>query len=107
MVFPTTSSEGWPKVLSEGMAYGVVPLSGNVSSIPQYLQRFGTGRALNPHDISGFADAVATYVQHPEVWQQESAKGMEASHLFSYANYLHAVRQLLGLSTPDQPGGST
>jgi len=100
MIFPTTSSEGWPKVLSEGMAYGVVPIAGNVSSIPQYLQRFGTGRALDPHDVSGFADAVVWYAGHSDKWQQEAAKGIEAARLFSYANYLNAVRNLLDLPNP-------
>src|SRR5262249_37246445 len=42
MLFPS-DSEGWPKVLSEGMAYGVVPVASDVSSIPQYLRESGTG----------------------------------------------------------------
>ncbi|MFQ5434176.1 MAG: glycosyltransferase family 4 protein, partial [Anaerolineae bacterium] len=36
LVFPS-ATEGWPKVLSEAMAYGVVPIAGNVSCIPQIL----------------------------------------------------------------------
>ena len=40
MLFPS-ESEGWPKVLSEGKAYGVVPVTSDVSSIPQYLREFG------------------------------------------------------------------
>src|SRR4029453_6736169 len=42
LLFPS-SSEGWPKVLSEGMAYGVVPVTSTVGSIPQYLQAFRAG----------------------------------------------------------------
>ncbi|HVO68706.1 MAG TPA: glycosyltransferase, partial [Aggregatilineaceae bacterium] len=72
MVFPTDSSEGWPKVLSEGMAYGVVPLSGNVSSIPQFLENFGVGRALDPYNIGAFVEAVSEYVTRPAMWKTES-----------------------------------
>jgi len=47
-VFPSTASEGWPKVLSEAMAYGVVLIAGSVSAIPQqpspkYLKRLAQG----------------------------------------------------------------
>src|SRR5205085_4697947 len=41
-LLPTAASEGWPKVLSEAMAFGVVPVAGAVSSIPQYLRELGT-----------------------------------------------------------------
>ncbi|GIU78035.1 MAG: glycosyl transferase [Bryobacteraceae bacterium] len=42
-LLPSRASEGWPKVLSEGMAWGAVPVASTVSSIPQYLERFGCG----------------------------------------------------------------
>jgi glycosyltransferase involved in cell wall biosynthesis len=97
MVFPSSCSEGWPKVLSEGMAYGVVPLAGDVSSIPQFLQRFRTGRAFAPTDVAAFVEAAAWYVQHPERWQEESANGLQAARLFSYTNYLQAVCSIFNL----------
>lgn len=97
MLFPTSCSEGWPKVLSEGMAYGVVPLAGNVSSIPQYLKKFGTGRAFNFDDLEGFTNALLAYYTHPEVWQRESSNGLKAAKYFSYTNYLRAVQNLLSL----------
>lgn len=90
-----SSSEGWPKVLSEAMAYGVVPIASRVSSIPQYLKRFGTGRTCAPDDIEGFAGAVVDYVLHPQRWKEESRNGAKAAQSFSYSNYLEAVRNLL------------
>jgi glycosyltransferase involved in cell wall biosynthesis len=95
-VFPT-SSEGWPKVLSEGMAYGVVPLSTRVSSIPQYLEEFGTGRAFAPGDVESFASAIAWYWAHPDAWAEEAANGRRAAARFSYGNYLRSVSALLDL----------
>ena len=97
LLFPTSASEGWPKVLSEGMAYGVVPVAGGVSCIPQYLERFGTGRTFDAHDLSGFVEAIAWYVGHPSAWKEESQRAVAAARLFSYSRYLEAVRSLLEL----------
>lgn len=96
ILLPSTS-EGWPKVLSEAMAYGAVPVASNVSSIPQYLQRFDTGRSLDPADITSFAQTIGWYLKHPGEWKRESENGQRAAELFSYDNYLKAVHKLLRL----------
>jgi glycosyltransferase involved in cell wall biosynthesis len=94
-----SSSEGWPKVVSEGMAYGVVPVASRVSSIPQYLETFGTGRAVAPADIDGFVEAIAAYVRDPGRWKAESQRALQAAAGFSYESYLHAVSEALRLET--------
>lgn len=94
MLFPSYS-EGWPKVLSEAMAYGVVPLASDVSSIPQYLADFRTGRSFPPASIRTFAEAVEEYAASPAMWKTESQNSVQAARLFSYDAYLEAVRQLL------------
>jgi len=95
-LLPTAASEGWPKVLSEGMAYGVVPVAGAVSSIPQYIDRFGSGAALPPTDISAFVSRIVTYVRQPELWAEQSRRGLSAASYFSYRHYLASVDELLG-----------
>lgn len=102
IIMPTGSSEGWPKVLSEAMAYGVVPVAGRVSSIPQYLARWKVGRAHEPSDVEEFVGSVAWYASHPEEWKAESERGAEAAESFSYERYLLAVRRLIEmeLSSP-------
>jgi glycosyltransferase involved in cell wall biosynthesis len=104
-IFPAASSEGWPKVLSEGMAHGAVPVAGNVSSIPQYLESFHTGRSCTPDDVQGFVDVLVWYAQHPDRWKEESANGVQAAQMFSYSNYLQAVRKLFDLSDARPPQG--
>jgi glycosyltransferase involved in cell wall biosynthesis len=96
MLLPS-DSEGWPKVLSEAMAYGVVPLASDVGSIPQILKRCGTGAALPKDDIRGFADAVEAYVTDENRWKVDSAKGVEAAPLFGYGYYLDRISELLHL----------
>lgn len=97
ILLPSSASEGWPKVLSEAMAYGVVPIAGNISSIGQYLSLFGCGRALPPDDLEGFVEAVRQYAKNPTVWKAESQRGVAAAANFTYEAYLGEVSALLGL----------
>lgn len=96
MLLPS-DSEGWPKVLSEGMAYGVVPVASDVSSIPQYLRECGVGVTFNPHDIEGFVTAIVDYACHPMRWQLESERSMAGAVRFTYDAYLENVSRLLKL----------
>ena len=105
LIFPAASSEGWPKVLSEGMAHGAVPIAGNVSSIPQYLNDFRTGRAYAPDNVTAFVEALVWYEKHPECWKEESSHGVQAAQQFSYANYLQAVCGLFNLPMADRAAG--
>jgi phosphatidylinositol alpha-1,6-mannosyltransferase len=89
-----SDSEGFPKVLSEAMAYGVVPLAGAVSSIPQALAELGTGRAIPPADVDGFVDAVEAYLDDPESWSEASQNGVEGADVFAYDGYLQDVTDM-------------
>jgi glycosyltransferase involved in cell wall biosynthesis len=97
LLLPSSCSEGWPKVLSEGMAYGVVPVASNVSSVPEYLERAGTGSVVSVDDVDGYASAIRRYVADGDAWKAESERAMSAARQFSYQNYLAAVRCLLSL----------
>jgi glycosyltransferase involved in cell wall biosynthesis len=88
-----SASEGWPKVLSEGMAYGVVPLAGAVSSIPQILEESGAGLALPPDQPQAFAQAIQAYLDNPQSWQAASQAGVFNAEKFSYAHYLRLLKQ--------------
>lgn len=91
-------SEGWPKVLSEAMAYGVLPIASDVSSIGQYLRKFELGRVCPPNDPKGFAEAIEYYVSHRDIWIKETERGLSVVSNFTYGTYLVAVRELLKLS---------
>lgn len=96
LILPT-DSEGYPKVLSEAMAYGVVPVASKVSCIPQYLEGFGVGKTCAPEDVQGFAEAIEWYVRHPSAWRRESKRGTNAAESFSYGRYLQALREVLAM----------
>lgn len=91
-------SEGWPKVLSEGMAYGAVPIAGAVSAIPQILAETGAGVALPYDDTAAMAAAIADYVASPESWLVASRAGLAAAGRFGYRYYQQAVAELFASS---------
>lgn len=95
ILFPSTSSEGWPKVLSEAMAFGVVPLASNISSIPYFIENAEAGKTLPANDIEGFVQAILGYVNNPDAWKQASQNGLKLAERFSYQNYLNDVRKLI------------
>lgn len=95
MLLPTSASEGWPKVLSEGMAYGVVPVTSTVSSIPQYISQLETGAAHHHDDIGAYVDTIAGYVANPKRWESHSQSAVAATDYFSFGFYLKAVDRLL------------
>lgn len=88
-------SEGWPKVLSEGMAYGVVPLASNVSSIPQILTATGAGLTFAPVDVAGFAQAIVALSQNPRQWAEMAAKGRATAVDFTFETYTDHLSQIV------------
>lgn len=93
-----SASEGWPKVLSEGMAWGAVPIASAVSSIPQVLHEAGCGRALPSFEPAAYAAAIGEYLDNPTRWREEVAKGYAYAARFTYEAHVERVRQLLELN---------
>ena len=94
ILHPSLSSEGWPKVLSEAMAYGAVPIASTVSSMPQILAATGAGAARPAEDIDGLAEAIIHYVNNPAEWHAASQAGVAAAPQFGYRAYQRAVADL-------------
>lgn len=92
-IFPS-SSEGWPKVLSEAMAYGVVPLASSVSSIPQILNETKAGHAYPASQTDSFVNRIEQYVCDKDAWKVTSQHGVKSAGEFTYDKYLEAVRKI-------------
>lgn len=89
-----SSSEGWPKVLSESMAYGVVPIASHISAIPQILEETKAGIALPVSDIEEFARSIVEIIQDPARWKKMSLAGIHAAPRFTYERYLIALDEM-------------
>lgn len=95
LLFPSRS-EGWPKVLSEGMAFGVIPIASAVGAIEQYLHEFGVGVSLRDASPQTFAHEIAAY--DADRWRREVTLGLAAARNFSYSHYLSEVDHLLAMA---------
>lgn len=94
ILLPSHASEGWPKVLSEAMSYGVVPLAAAISSIPGNLARAESGQAIPAEDIDAYVKAIISYTEDPSRWKLESQRGVTAAESYTYEYYLDAVHKL-------------
>jgi glycosyltransferase involved in cell wall biosynthesis len=109
ILLPSTCSEGWPKVLSEAMAYGVVPVASNVSCIPQVLGTTSDELSLEPFDVDRFAATIVGLAGDPDRWRSASRAVVATARSFTYDRYLTAVQQLfremdLSPLCPSHPG---
>jgi len=96
LLLAPSSTEGWPKTIGEGMAYGVVPLASDISTIPEALKKAGTGMALSRGNAAAYFKAITDYLSDRERWHRESRAAVSAARVFTYNHYLDEVRSLLG-----------
>ncbi len=102
-LFLPSKSEGWPKVLSEAMTFGAVPIASDVAAVPQILADTKAGIALPGHDVPGFVQAMAQLIDEPERWLAMSQAGLAAAPLFAYERYLMAVNDLFATAYGHSP----
>ncbi len=103
ILLPSKSSEGWPKVLSEAMTYGVVPIASDVSAIPQILSDTKAGISLPADEVLGFVNAISQLIDKPDQWREMSKAGLAAAPLFTYERYLIAVDELFSTAYGQSP----
>jgi glycosyltransferase involved in cell wall biosynthesis len=82
-----SATEGWPKVLSEAMAFGVVPIASRVSSIPQIMEETGAGLSL-PLDLDEWLAVFAGLAADPARLARLGSAGVATAERFTYEAYL-------------------
>jgi glycosyltransferase involved in cell wall biosynthesis len=96
-------TEGFPKVVSEAMAYKCVPLAGAVSCIPDMLDSLGAGVAVPAEDILAFVVEIERLAANPLRWHRMAARGQQMADIFSYEIYVERVRSLLQMGKAPAP----
>ena len=97
LILPSLAGEGWPKVLSEAMAFGALPLASPAGSIPQYLKKFAVGKILPVNDVDPWCQAIMDYMKNPEIFESERGRAMKAAKNFTYEIYLRKIRVMLSI----------
>lgn len=82
-----SQGEGWPKVISEGMSYGVIPIVSNVSSIKSILHEVGIGKVVSEYSGRSYADAISDYLLNTDDWKVQSRKAMSFAIEFSFEKW--------------------
>jgi len=93
-IFPSRS-EGWPKVLSEAMSHGVVPIASAIGSIPEILEKADAGHTIPlDGDPGAYVEMIISYAQDVDRWKQASLNGIRAAKGFTYEQYLKNVKKM-------------
>jgi glycosyltransferase involved in cell wall biosynthesis len=86
-------SEGFPKVIGEGMNYGCIPIVSKVSCIDQYVQNNTNGFLIEPITISSIKDNLLLSL---EMSEHEFSKWIHTnyklSNKFTYEHYNNNIK---------------
>jgi len=82
-------TEGWPKVVSEALAYGVVPVAPDISAIAEVLA--GCGVVATDRRPEAFVEALEPLLADLEPLRRA---GLERAERFTFDAYLAAVDDL-------------
>jgi glycosyltransferase involved in cell wall biosynthesis len=103
-----SETEGWPKALAEGMAFGLVCVGSNRGLVPRMLGE-GRGFVVEPGDVRGLADALTTIATSPKTFGDMRAKSAAWAQRYSLEDLREELRRLLerewGLEHGELEGG--
>ena len=68
-------AEGTPVTILEAMACGLPVVASRVGGIPEVVEQQATGLLVPPSDASSLAEALAVYVQDPQLAERHGAAG--------------------------------
>jgi glycosyltransferase involved in cell wall biosynthesis len=87
IILPSTG-EGWPKVISEAMSFGVVPIVSNVSGIQLTLEKIGAGFIVQSFAPGQYAEAIKYYLDNPAHWSKQSQAAIASAELFTFEHWI-------------------
>lgn len=92
--FPTSSSEGFPKVVLEAMSVGLPVVATQVSVLPD-LVGSDAGILLPDSSSRSVADAVRSLLTDPEGYTMMSKKGVEVARMYSLESWTGTIGAVL------------
>jgi len=89
-----SKSEGWPKVVAEGMCLGCLPISTPVSCVPFMLANGERGSLVNP-DLDEIVTEIETYLTNQELYSQKVQRAFDWSSEFTLEKFENEIALLL------------
>jgi glycosyltransferase involved in cell wall biosynthesis len=93
LVLPS-NSEGWPKVVAEAMAFGLICVGSDRGLIPQMLGE-GRGFVVPPHDAAALAGVLQTIGRSADRFPEMRARAAEWGQRYSLEDLRDAIADLL------------
>ncbi|MGZ9735447.1 glycosyltransferase family 4 protein [Flavobacterium sp. GNP002] len=93
VVLPS-DSEGWPKVIAEGMFWGCVPLATSVSCVP-YMLDYGNRGILLQQDLEKDSAKIEAILKDQTDFDAKKNKAAEWSRMFTLDVFEEAIKELI------------
>ncbi|HZN11614.1 MAG TPA: glycosyltransferase, partial [Blastocatellia bacterium] len=89
-----SESEGWPKAIAEGMAFGLVCIGSDRGLVPQMLGE-GRGLVVPPGDVRALTEALRGLAASPEAYRGARAEAAAWAQQYSLEGLREAIGNLL------------
>lgn len=93
VVLPS-QSEGWPKVIAEGMFWGCVPIASRVSCLANMLDNGQRGLLLDM-DFESDVNQLFALINAPETYRDNAQKGIAWSRKYTMDRFENEIKMLL------------
>ena len=90
----TSQTEGWPKVVAEAMAFGLVCVASNTGFVSEMLSD-GRGVLVPPGDVNSVIAALRRIIVDPAAFEPVRARAAAWSGRYSLEGLRDALRDLL------------
>ncbi|HLG98196.1 MAG TPA: glycosyltransferase [Bryobacteraceae bacterium] len=94
MLVLASETEGWPKAITEAMAFGLVCVGSNRGLVPQILSD-GRGMVVPPRDVAALASAIQQVATAREEYQEMRSRAAAWAQQYSLEGLREALRELL------------
>jgi glycosyltransferase involved in cell wall biosynthesis len=89
-----SDSEGWPKVIVEAMAYGVVPIGNDRGLVPQIVSG-GRGFTIAPRDVEALTRVIVRLEGSPELRVSIANEAQQWAARYSLEEFAGAFAEML------------
>ena len=93
LILPS-KSEGWPKVVSEAMFYGTIPIASKISCVPDMLD-FGNRGILIEPKLEDAVDQIKDHLQNEDGLRKMSEAAYKWSQNYTLETFEAAIAQLI------------
>lgn len=89
-----SKSEGWPKVVTEAMFWGCLPISSNVSCIPYMLGNRSRGAIVN-NEINEIISILEDYLEHNKKYDAQVKEAMRWSRQYTLEKFEEEIKKIV------------